>query len=125
MSLTRNLFINALWEIRSEDKWCQSDYAQNAKGDAVFVRDDDACRFCSVGAMEKASGSPFGMEISDLMDRFEGYIRPINNDHGLIKFNDNHTYKKVIDTWIRFGVEQGYLPEGFKMKQLKELRDSL
>lgn len=143
MSFTRNLFINALWEIRSKDKWCQSDYAQNAKGESVFVRDDDACRFCSVGVIEKADGGtfnvsrfvkyvkpikggkPFTVEVSDLIGRFDEYLKPDNNDRGLIKFNDNHTYKKVIDMWIRFGIDQGYLPTEFKMKQLKELRNSL
>ena len=47
--------------------WCHGSYARDGNGDSVEFTSDDACMFCAMGAIQKASFSA----VSDMTDAWQ------------------------------------------------------
>ena len=62
--------------------WCQGAFAANARGEAVGVEDDDACRFCALGAIDRVAYSSNESRLaSDCLERVIGCEAAGWNDH--------------------------------------------
>ena len=41
--------------IETPDRWCQGDFARDEKGESVITVSPEACKWCMIGALEKAA----------------------------------------------------------------------
>lgn len=121
----KQFFLETLWTIRKREYWTQQFFAVDKHGSMVEIMDENACSFCSLGAISRVANTfrdnmdypanTIALEVSD-------YCR---NKFGvwLSYFNDANDYDTVIAMWLAFGVEKGYIDSDFTMDQLETLRN--
>lgn len=82
--------------IESPKNWTQRRYARNAQGEMVAYESENACKFCSVGAVKRAAfdldgldGDSFQAEtaLNKALDHMSGWPT------GVIYYNDYHMRK--------------------------------
>lgn len=88
--------------IADEAHWAQGFYAVNADGNVTDPFCEDACKFCSVGAVANVLGI-YGSEAED-----HDIIRQLNHAAGyfsdsadIVGFNDNYTHDEVLTVFDR------------------------
>lgn len=75
--------------IDTPEKWTQGTYARDSQDNASSILGDQACKFCSLGALHKVSDSVyFSM---NYLEKIFG--APID------AFNDTHTHAEVMAKW--------------------------
>lgn len=82
------LLTNARAIIATPDKWHKGSYACNSDGEARLSSEDDAVRFCVLGAMDKAAGiddNEDSMPRSKAVNLLIDYI----GDNHVASFNDS------------------------------------
>jgi len=73
-------FLKAIGELLREKGWCQSTYSQTEDGSEAGVFDEDASRFCVVGA---------ALRISQKREQEFGYLKPGEVVARLLGFADD------------------------------------
>ena len=93
--------------LASEDAWCQGDIAQNASGEPCLPGDPDACRWCLMGAIDRAGltieNPPINLVLTFL--GLEWLPRHNHHNHGVIGWNDapGRTHAEVLALINRAG----------------------
>lgn len=79
--------------IATEDKWCKHNAAQNVDGNKVAYTNDAACRFCSIGALWKATFD-LGSSAVNLNTSIDALDKAVGIDNaGIVGFNDRSDTK--------------------------------
>ena len=100
----KDVFLAAYALISDPEKWTQRRYATTADGDHVYGYDKMAVCFCSIGALQCASGSHHYDD-----EGAQSVFRALNDDESIATFNDLHTHPEVMDLWRRTGEREGWL----------------
>ena len=110
MKTPKEIFLEAFALVKNPETWCQGAYALNAAGEVAHANADEACRWCSAGALvrqfNKNTLSALGGE-----PRFDHLMRLLHeeSDGGLVHFNDTHSHPEVVALWERVGRANGWL----------------
>lgn len=81
--------------IADPERWCQGALAENAECEPVDYDSPDACRWCALGAVYRASPkTPDG-------DAAIFYLHDAARPRGLIDANDNQDHAAVLDLYDR------------------------
>jgi len=85
--------------------WTFSDYARDKDGTSVYFYQPEACRFCSVGAMKRATlDNNFGNCVYENAYTYLGAaVREVNGNANVVAFNDapNRKKKEVLDVFSK------------------------
>lgn len=89
----KEVLVQAKELISTEEKWTQGAYGRQADGTLISFTDPRACRFCTMGALFRASAED--------MDGFDGANRALSQaigtrSIGIVAFNDSHTHAEVM-----------------------------
>ena len=77
-------------------EWTQNTCARNDRNQAVSTSDENACKFCVLGALYKIYGDPIPEDILNSVARVF-HNGDINDAMGIITtFNDSHTKEEVL-----------------------------
>ena len=74
-------------------RWCQQAFARDKNGRNVPSRDENACQWCLLGAinhlLDDEKSIQARMKLYSVLDKY-------SCDSSLIIFNDTHTYEEVM-----------------------------
>lgn len=98
MGRMSNILRQAKSLIEDKSKWCRNAYAFTESGLRTTGYDADACKFCSIGALQRVlplgtGGAPaeFTEAVVTLDRATEGSL--------IHTYNDNHTHAEVMRLW--------------------------
>jgi hypothetical protein len=89
---TREILIAGRALIADPEHWTQGAIARNLENRSINSDRADACKFCSIGALNKCSTNKNSAPIIALMVTMEGNVSC---------FNDTHTHAEVLAAWDR------------------------
>lgn len=87
--------------------WTKNAFAKDRLGFAVETESAKAVRFCSIGAVSRATfelDSRYSYPNIDIVKTVKDALHD-NMGNAVIKFNDNHTHEEVLAAWDR-AIEQ-------------------
>ena len=91
--------------IADKAKWVQGDFAVDKYGDHVMGHDPTACKFCSVGAIQKVMGrintkkEPEKLQLAKFARLYLDKAIPVSFDDGIAVFNDSFNHREVMLLW--------------------------
>lgn len=102
----KDVFLAAFELVRNKKTWTRGVMAQSRGGVPVLPTSPDACRWCSLGAVNKFDGGPSTgsrviEELIKTCDQFFGA--------GIIECNDTLHHSKVVAIWRETGERMGWL----------------
>jgi hypothetical protein len=91
------------WKLLSSSaRWTKGSFARNNRGYVVDHHDDNACRWCAVGAIYKCYGEfsykniVFGSSnIACVLPKLQEFIKKNTLFYNISDWNDNSDYKTV------------------------------
>jgi hypothetical protein len=100
MTTPLDLLVEARALIAERKNWISGAYAQNEHGREVNPRSEQACKFCSLGAIQRAYAN------RNIVDPSVGLFVDYEARHALEKvvgsialFNDKHGHPQVLAAW--------------------------
>ena len=97
----KEILIKAKELIQNKDNWIQGSYARDSKNNLVMVRDENACRFCAMGAIMKIADARLGSEYYKAREVLMFEAKNILNDHriesAIVHLNDTTGHEKVME----------------------------
>jgi hypothetical protein len=95
MQQTNAVILKAIALIENPEAWTQGVSARDLEGASVASNSQRACRWCTLGALDKAADDDNSWlaatrEVRDVMMREEKFYRSVAD------FNDTHTHAEVL-----------------------------
>jgi len=100
----KEAFQEAFKLVKNPNTWCQDSSAVDASGKECHPLDDEAMRFCSIGALRRACKTANTWLTGVIYDRLTFGLPT-----GLGCFNDTSSHSEVIAHWEKVGRENGWL----------------
>lgn len=86
--------------IEDPEHWTKRYYARDAQDRSARVEDDDACKFCSLGAVHKAFLNDQTFKLTDTYyakDFLGKVTRHLTPNLGIGGYNDTHNHEQVLE----------------------------
>jgi hypothetical protein len=105
----REVFQKAFAIIKNSKSWCKEFYARRGNGDPCESFNPQARAWCSVGALEHASGD-FVFELSNptILEELNAEAYKLAKCP-IIEYNDLYTHSAVVKLWTTVGERNGWL----------------
>lgn len=110
---TSELLQQAKLLIATPETWTTRSYAKDNEGNSCSDLDEDACSFCSSGAINRASRNAG----SFLFNKAEHHLQTVTRDKvgdnincSYLAYNDRHTHAEVMELWdqaIELAIKEG------------------
>ncbi len=99
--LAQNVLIAARWLISDKKAWLQNCLAEDKYGVTVSVLDDDACKFCSIGAVLAFENTEY-LPLSNIGFTIRNALSESMQD-SILNFNDadGRKHKEVLEAFDR------------------------
>jgi hypothetical protein len=108
----KQIFLAAFDLVRNPAIWIQKNYAIDDQGYPIHPIMEDACKFCSAGAIRKFNQGETRDAAYALYQIMTAWF-DTRKGMSLIRFNDIKSHPEVIDAWIEYGKYKKYLPQDF------------
>jgi hypothetical protein len=95
MQQTRDIILKAIALIENPEAWTQGASAQDSAGLPVPPESPQACRWCTLGAIDKASNYDYNSWL-EATRRVRDVLRDDAPCVSIAAFNDNHTHAEVL-----------------------------
>ena len=97
---TKAVLERALAIIENPERWAQGTYARHANGNPIGPLEENACRWCALGAIQKATGRE---RDGENLDAFYALNKVSEQIAGQMPhdFNDNHEHADVVEMFKR------------------------
>jgi hypothetical protein len=95
MQQTNAVILKAIALIENPEAWTQGATARDIDGTAVYHNDLRACRWCTLGALDKVAANDYDSWIAATR-KIRDAVRNEAPYGAISKFNDNHTHAEVL-----------------------------
>jgi len=94
---TKAILERALAIIEDPERWTQGAYARHANGNPIGPLEENACRWCALGALEKAGDDPVSLDALYALNNVSGQMGGLT-PHDL---NDQRSHADVVEMFKR------------------------
>jgi hypothetical protein len=96
MQQTKDIILKAIALIENPDAWTQGVSAQDSTGLSVPATATEACRWCTLGAIDKVTGDDDHDNWQAATHTVRNVILKETSYTSIPDFNDNHTHAEVL-----------------------------
>jgi hypothetical protein len=86
--------------ITNPENWCKGTMAKTAYGVSTCVHDEKACQWCSLGAIEYATGGlDMDCQFALVLDVMASIKAGLEYPYSISNFNDNSSHEEVLEVF--------------------------